>query len=118
VDKLGEGGDESPDDSNRGGSDEESENGHRGVPKRRAPPQNGAFTAKQVARRRKSLAYALNRFDEWLNKLARDPSIPTDDVPPKVAFMLSVMNEAARLRHEMEDGSTETLMTMVPVGSD
>jgi hypothetical protein len=53
------------------------------------------IAARQVARRRNSLANALNRFDEWLNKLARDPSIPTDDVPAKVAFMLSVMNEAA-----------------------
>jgi hypothetical protein len=121
-DKLGEEGDESPesdyDDGNRGGSDDERENGHRDEPKRRAPPQDGVFTIKQVARRRRSLAYALNRFDEWLNGLARDPSVPTDDVPAKVAFMLSVMDEAARLRHKMEDGSTETLMTVVPMGSD
>jgi hypothetical protein len=121
-DKLGEEGDESPEndngDGNRGGSDDEHENGHRDEPKRRTPPQDGVFTGRQVARRRNSLANALNRFDEWLNKLARDPSIPTDDVPAKVAFMLSVMNEAARLRHKMEGGSTETLMTVVPVGSD
>ena len=78
----------------------------------------GVFTAKQVTKRRRNLVMALRLFDAWLAAVARDPALPADDVPAKVAFMLRLMNEAARLRHPMEDGSNITLMTMVPDGDD
>jgi hypothetical protein len=78
-----------------------------------APADGNVFTLKQVERRRKNLIRALRLFDTYLEEINKDPAATTDDVPARVSFMLRLLLEATLLAHNIEDGRTVLLMTMM-----
>ena len=49
----------------------------------------------------------------YLEEIIKDAASPTDDVPARVSFMLRLMLEATLLKHNVEDGRTIVLMSMV-----
>ena len=82
------------------------------------PAEDRATTARQMAKRRRSLVRALTLFESWLAAAAADHTIGVDDVPAKVSFILRLMGAAMRVRHCMGDGSILSLMAMEPVNED
>lgn len=82
-------------------------------PDEEAPPAEFS-SAGRLARRRQNLSRALRNFGAWLGQIAADPTRPVEDVPAKVAFVLRLLNEAARARHDTGDGALRALIPMVP----